>query len=129
DCIVLNDVLEHMADPYSFLKHLRKKLSAAGVITASIPNVHHISVMKEYIFNRDWRYTESGTLDKTHLRFFSKKSIIRMFEEAGYGIRKIKGINASTSLKAKLFPVISFGFFSGTQYLQYGVAAELNKKK
>ena len=49
DCIVFNDVLEHMSDPYAVLEIIKSKLTKNGVIVCSIPNVRHISVLKKLL--------------------------------------------------------------------------------
>src|SRR4030067_687595 len=84
DCIVSNDVLEHLVDPYEVLTRLKGKLSGKGVIVASIPNVRHISVLKDLILKKQWRYADDGILDRTHLRFFTRRSILGMFEGLGF---------------------------------------------
>lgn len=93
DCIFFNDVLEHMPYPETCLKKIKANIQPTGRIIASIPNMRYIEVLKELIFKKDWRYKDSGILDRTHLRFFTKKSIIRMFEDCGYKIDRIQGIN------------------------------------
>lgn len=118
DCITLNDVLEHLYDPYNVLKNLKKLLSNKGIIIASIPNVLHFSLLKRLILNQDWNYTDEGILDFTHIRFFTKKSIMRMFHEAGFELIKIKGIKANNSIK-EIFNILTFGFFSDCRYTQF----------
>lgn len=39
------------------------------------------------------RGEDIGIFDRTHLRFFTRSSIVRMFEDAGYSMQRIKGIN------------------------------------
>ncbi|OGU15590.1 MAG: hypothetical protein A2X61_03210 [Ignavibacteria bacterium GWB2_35_12] len=121
DCIVFNDVLEHIAYPNDVLIDLKAKLTEKGFIVASIPNVRYIINLKELLWNRDWRYRNEGILDNTHLRFFTKKSIIRIFDECGYEIVKIKGINPyGRKLFFGIFNILTLGFFSDSKYLQYG---------
>ncbi|NOZ26199.1 MAG: glycosyltransferase [Nitrospirae bacterium] len=91
DCIVLADVLEHLVDPMSTLKKLGKYLSDAGSIVASIPNVRYYGVINMLVEGR-WRYDDYGILDRTHLRFFTKKEIYLLFEKAGF---EITGITAN----------------------------------
>lgn len=124
DCIVFNDVLEHLADPALVLKKIKSKLSQKGNIVASIPNVRYIGVLKGLILKKDWKYMDFGVLDKTHLRFFTQKSIERLFKEAGYKILKIKGINNSKSFKFNIFNFFTLGFFSDIKFLQYGCLVE-----
>src|SRR5690606_19979004 len=83
DCIVCNDVLEHIYDPYSLLLALKGKLAADGVLVASIPNIRYYKVLGELLFKRQWRYADSGVLDKTHVRFFTRESLREMSQELG----------------------------------------------
>lgn len=93
DCIFFNDVLEHMPYPETCLKKIKVNIHPDGKIIASIPNMRYIDVLKELLFQKDWQYKDSGILDRTHLRFFTKKSIIRMFKDCGYKVNQITGIN------------------------------------
>src|SRR5437868_10634770 len=38
DCIVFNDVLEHLHDPYSVVADVARLLAPGGVVVASLPN-------------------------------------------------------------------------------------------
>lgn len=92
DCVVCNDVLEHLVDPWTVLKSLRAKLRPGGKVVSSIPNVRHFPVFKSYFLDGDWRYAEDGVLDRTHVRFFTQQSIRRMYEECGYRVDRMEGI-------------------------------------
>ncbi|WP_077609468.1 class I SAM-dependent methyltransferase [Clostridium sp. Marseille-P2415] len=85
DYIIFGDVLEHLHQPESVLVNMKRYLKPGGAILASIPNVMHISVISD-LLNGFWTYQESGILDRTHLRFFTKTEITRMFSRAGYEI-------------------------------------------
>lgn len=119
DCVVFNDVLEHLVDPYQVLLLIRSKLSSTGLVVASIPNVRYFRNLFNLIVRGDWRYEGFGTLDKTHLRFFTKKSIKETFESLGYRIVGLQGINATPSWKVAVFNFVTFGFFADTRYLQF----------
>jgi 2-polyprenyl-3-methyl-5-hydroxy-6-metoxy-1,4-benzoquinol methylase len=119
DCIVFNDVLEHLNDPAGILKTMTRYLSKNGVIIASIPNVRYIYNLIELLFKKDWQYKESGVLDSTHLRFFTKNSILRLFDESGYQVVNIQGINPAKSWKIRIFNVFTMGVFTDTKYLQF----------
>ena len=93
DCITFNDVLEHLADPWIVLRNIRQKLSPGGVIIASIPNFRYATNLFEIIVCKELRYKDAGILDVTHVRFFTKKSMRRMFEETGYVVVRQVGIN------------------------------------
>jgi hypothetical protein len=75
------------------LGDIKRTLSPGGYIVASIPNIRVYENMKRLLIRKEWEYTEHGIMDKRHLRFFTKKSIRRMFERCGYQIVTIEGIN------------------------------------
>jgi 2-polyprenyl-3-methyl-5-hydroxy-6-metoxy-1,4-benzoquinol methylase len=107
DVIYFNDVLEHLSDPYSVLESLKSKLSPEGIIVSSIPNVRFYRNFAKLVFAKDWKYEEGGVMDKTHLRFFTSKSIKRMYEELGYKILVHEGINKTKSIKPILFNILT----------------------
>lgn len=94
DYIIFADVLEHLNNPWGVLENIKKYLKNDGKILASIPNVMHFSVLRDTI-NGNWTYTDSGLLDRTHLRFFTLNEILKMFNE-------IQFINISVS--ARMLP-------------------------
>lgn len=93
DCIVCNDVIEHMNNVDDFLQIIKTKMKKEGVIVGSIPNVRYIDNLFRLLILKDWKYEDSGILDKTHLRFFTQKSLIRTFKLNGYVIEELSGIN------------------------------------
>lgn len=105
DVIYMNDVLEHLVDPYSVLETLKSKLATNGVVVSSIPNVRFFRTFAKVLFSKDWKYDEYGVMDKTHLRFFTSKSIKRMYDELGYTILSHEGINVTKSIKPILFNI------------------------
>lgn len=127
DVIVLNDVLEHLLEPWDDLKSLKSKLNDQGVLVSSIPNVRYAKNLFKMIFKKDWKYTEDLILDRTHYRFFTKKSIKRMFQESGYQVQKIKGINTTKSFFYFPFAILFNILFLGSQldmfYMQYATVA------
>lgn len=101
DCIVFNDVLEHMVDPWAALEAARRLLSENGVLVASLPNIRHFDVLREIIVDGDFRYREEGVLDATHLRFFTMTSARRMFEQMAYEVESVTGINSRPPARRK----------------------------
>ncbi len=55
---------------------------------------------------KDFRYELSGVMDKTHLRFFTLKSMRRLFENSGYTVITSGGINKDNDFK--FFNVLNF---------------------
>jgi 2-polyprenyl-3-methyl-5-hydroxy-6-metoxy-1,4-benzoquinol methylase len=101
DLVVCNDVIEHMPDHDRFLRNIKQKMRPGACIVGSVPNVRHFRVLKALLFRRDWQYQDSGVLDRTHLRFFTQKSLKDCFKANGYQIECLEGIN---STKPRLFP-------------------------
>lgn len=85
DCVVLADVLEHLADPWEALRQVYRVLTSDGTVVASIPNVRHWQVVRDLLEGR-WDYAEAGILDLTHRWFFTRQSIARLFAETGFQI-------------------------------------------
>lgn len=90
DCIVFADVLEHMEHPEQCLAQARRILTKNGRIVVSLPNVRHWSVVKN-LLEGHWNYEDAGILDRTHLRFFTRESMIRLFVEAGFRVESLTG--------------------------------------
>jgi 2-polyprenyl-3-methyl-5-hydroxy-6-metoxy-1,4-benzoquinol methylase len=109
DCIVFNDVLEHMVDPWAVLRATAPRLSAGGVVVASIPNVRHVKVVADLVVRGRWTYTDMGVLDRTHLRFFTARSIRALFADCGFAVERLEGINSLGHVRFrfwKVFPAI-----------------------
>ena len=85
DCWIFGDVLEHLVNPWLLLANIRQSIPAGGCVVACIPNAQHWSIQAR--LNRgDFRYEKSGLLDKTHLRWFTRITIVEMFNAAGFNI-------------------------------------------
>ncbi len=123
DVIYCNDVLEHLVDPYTALSILKEKLSEKGVVISSIPNIRYHSAFKKIILQKNWEYEEHGIFDKTHMRFFTKKSIVKMYTDLGYTIVSHVGINRTRSLKPYLYNIPFFFTAMDMFYLQYATVA------
>ena len=91
DYVVFGDVLEHLASPLDVLKSCADILAPDGAILASIPNVAHLAVRLMLLEGR-WEYVRFGILDDTHLRFFTRKSIVELFSDAGYSISSMYAV-------------------------------------
>lgn len=124
DVIYFNDVLEHLIDPYMVLENIKNKLTKKGIIISSIPNIRYHSALKSLVLNKDWKYQESGVMDHTHLRFFTKKSIRRMYENLGFKIISHKGINKTKSLKPYLYNFLLLFTASDIFYVQYATVVK-----
>lgn len=125
DVIYFNDVLEHMVDPYSLLEDIKSKLSATGLVVASIPNIRYHRVLTQILLKRDFKYEKAGVMDETHMRFFTQKSIERMFVEAGYEPITLEPINKGKSIRPIFYQLVSLGLIGrDISYPQLAVTAK-----
>jgi 2-polyprenyl-3-methyl-5-hydroxy-6-metoxy-1,4-benzoquinol methylase len=139
DLVICNDVIEHMVDHDLFLEQIKKKMTDGGIIVGSVPNVRHVTALIKLLIAKDWPYSDSGILDRTHLRFFTEKSLRRCFEHHGFEIQLFKGLgsviqnglyrpssplstplNAAFRLSCLLVVILTLGTYWDTQYPQFG---------
>lgn len=83
DVVVGGDVLEHLPDPLRVLRACRDALKPGGYVVLSLPNVAHADVKLQLLAGR-FSYRDTGLLDRTHLRFFTRASIEEMLRDAGF---------------------------------------------
>jgi 2-polyprenyl-3-methyl-5-hydroxy-6-metoxy-1,4-benzoquinol methylase len=118
DYILFGDVLEHLIDPRGVLHSYKSLLRYDGYIIASIPNIKHYSVLLRLIFFDEFQYTDAGILDRSHLRFFTKKEILKMFTDEKFEVVDLIPVDGSkpgkrykdtlfTFLNSKLFAHLS----------------------
>jgi 2-polyprenyl-3-methyl-5-hydroxy-6-metoxy-1,4-benzoquinol methylase len=88
DVVTANNVLEHLEQPGETLRRLRRFIKPGGYVVASISNVAHGS-LRLALLGGEFEYRDLGLLDRTHLRFFTRKSIEELFSDAGYVIRAL----------------------------------------
>jgi 2-polyprenyl-3-methyl-5-hydroxy-6-metoxy-1,4-benzoquinol methylase len=82
DCIIYGDVLEHLKDPWAVLKAQAEYLAPAGIVLVCMPNVEHWRLALR-LLNGTFDYEPSGLLDRSHLRWFTPRSMARTLTEAG----------------------------------------------
>ncbi|SDO64822.1 glycosyltransferase [Clostridium gasigenes] len=88
DYILLADMLEYVIDPWELIKKMKKYLKKDGYILANLPNIMHVSVLKN-IINGRFKYEDIGILNKTHIRFFTLAEIEELFNFASYEVTSI----------------------------------------
>jgi 2-polyprenyl-3-methyl-5-hydroxy-6-metoxy-1,4-benzoquinol methylase len=132
DCVIFNDVLEHLFDPREALIYARQLLTPRGCIVASIPNIRHFPTLWALVVRKEWTYREFGILDRTHLRFFTRKSIEPLFRESGLLLEQVKGIKSMCSpfpednISWRYFRILNaltLGGVDDMRYLQFAIVA------
>ena len=123
DLVICNDVIEHMTDHEEFFQSIKKKIKKEGCLVASIPNVRYILNLIELIVKKDWEYKDAGILDRTHLRFFTEKSLKRTIIDSGFEIDQFKGINIyrSGGVKRYFFNVVFMLLGQDARCMQFGI--------
>jgi SAM-dependent methyltransferase len=120
DCILAGDVLEHLQDPWGVVDRLHVCLKPGGHFIAGVPNVRNWRVLKGLVLAGRWQYTPSGILDRTHLRFFTKRGLAGLFEHSHFRVERI--VPRFTFLprnKSKVFNRLTFGLFEEFLTCQY----------
>ena len=85
DYIICADVLEHLRKPERILQACRQLLSTDGKLLISVPNAAYCGLIAE-LLQGEFRYREEGLLDKTHLRFFTRRSLTRFLNEQNWSL-------------------------------------------
>lgn len=92
DVVVLADVLEHMPKPEKLLELVNKRVKQTGRVIVCIPNIAFIQNRLEHLAGK-FDYAEWGIMDKTHLRFFTKKTATSLFQKSGFEVKEIRSYN------------------------------------
>lgn len=85
DRIVCADVLEHLRQPERILDTCRALLAPDGQLLISVPNAAYCGLVAE-LLHGEFRYRDEGLLDRTHLRFFTRTSLLRLLHEQGWAV-------------------------------------------
>jgi O-antigen biosynthesis protein len=83
DVALFGDVIEHLKNPARLLKDMRGLLAPDGYIVVSVPNVAHASV-RLALLKGQFDYEDTGILDETHLKYYTRSSIGDLLESCGY---------------------------------------------
>ena len=127
DTILCLDVLEHMVDPWHVLdKLVSGHLRPGGTLVVSLPNVRHYSVVFPLLFAGRWTYEESGLLDRTHLRFFTKNTAVELMAHPLLGsVRSLP--KALWTTRKGLFNLMTLGVFR--ELVTYQLVLSASKKE
>ena len=88
DVILAGDVLEHCSRPDLVALQCHSLLNPGGYVVVSIPNIAHGDVRLALLAGK-FDYRQSGLLDQTHVRFFTRASLERFVTGVGFRITEI----------------------------------------
>ncbi len=91
DVAVLGDVLEHLADPEAALARVVAQLRPGGRVLVSVPNIAFVQVRLALAAGR-FAYADRGILDATHLRFFTRRTLVELLRRQGLDARRVLGV-------------------------------------
>ncbi len=106
DALILSEVLEHLVDPWSTLRKIRSIMKPGSLVFASSPNVSYYKLIA-MLMRGEWTLTDSGHMDRTHLRWFTPKTYREMFESCGYCVDSVQG-KVPLRPKGRLISLLSF---------------------
>lgn len=129
DVIFVLDILEHLVDPWKAVEKLQKHLKPGGYMVASIPNVRNYSVMIPLLFKGEWEYRESDILDSTHLRFFTKKSAMKLMTPSGLKLIQLGNTGCRPWSPTGIVNFFSFGLLRGFFEFQYLIKVQKIENK
>jgi len=91
DHVICADVLEHLRNPWRTLKACRTVLRPDGRLLLSVPNLGHAAVITA-LTHGEFEYCDEGLLDRTHLRFFTRRNLVDMLRNAGLQVLTLDAV-------------------------------------
>ncbi len=117
DVVVAGDVLEHLADPQTALRELAGQLAPGGRVLVCVPNVAFALVRLRLLAGR-FDYADRGIMDATHLRFLTRRTLLRLIRGAGLSPVRVVGVPPPLPLLAA-----GFGRWPGRIVLELAAGA------
>jgi 2-polyprenyl-3-methyl-5-hydroxy-6-metoxy-1,4-benzoquinol methylase len=124
DLILCMDVLEHLVDPWAAMDRLAALLKPGGRLIASIPNVRNWRALLPLLFAAKWEYQRAGILDRTHLRFFTRRSAVALVAGGGLTVKTVRRLPLAGPGKARLANLVTLGLLRDFLTLQFLVCAD-----
>ena len=116
--IICADVIEHLKEPWKLLQRINIWLKQDGKLIITIPNIRYWRILSELIFKGQWAYVDSGILDITHLRFFTRQSLKNLLNNNQFTIEYSKMLIHGQ--KKNFLNILTFSIFQeflGSQIL------------
>jgi 2-polyprenyl-3-methyl-5-hydroxy-6-metoxy-1,4-benzoquinol methylase len=89
DAILASDVLEHLYDAEGVLAGAVVRLRPGGAVVLSLPNISNVYVFSHLLL-KTWPRRGSGLFDRTHVRWFAKRDMVRLLQSAGLRVLRVE---------------------------------------
>jgi O-antigen biosynthesis protein len=89
DAILASDVLEHLFDAEDVLARAVTRLRPGGAVVVSLPNISNVYVFSQLLL-KTWPRRDSGIFDRTHVRFFARRDMVRLLQGAGLRVLRVE---------------------------------------
>lgn len=121
DCWIFADCLEHLRDPWRVLARVRQQIAADGSLLVCMPNAQHWS-QQWRLASGQFRYEDSGLMDRTHLRWFTRITLLEMFQQTGWRVEQGLSRNLNSPQQPKMLDAVRA--FANAMGLDPEVAAQ-----
>jgi len=85
DFVICSHVLEHLCQPQDLLEKIKLAFGKDFSIIVALPNILNWR-QRLKLLKGEFRYTEGGLMDQTHLRFFDWETTLDLLENSGYEV-------------------------------------------
>lgn len=99
DTVLALDVLEHLRDPWAVSRTLAASLAEGGRMLISVPNAASLVLVGPLLLRDSFEYVDAGVLDRTHLRWFTRKSIVALAQGAGLTVTRVEAAPLTTKYR------------------------------
>ena len=96
DFIVCADVLEHIRTPERVAQACHGLLAKGGALLLSVPNTGYAGLIAELIAG-EFRYRKEGLLDRTHVRHFTRQTLLRFLHDGGWTVQTVEPVTRELS--------------------------------
>jgi 2-polyprenyl-3-methyl-5-hydroxy-6-metoxy-1,4-benzoquinol methylase len=118
DVVILGDILEHLSNPESVMERLTGLQPGGCVFIVSVPNIANLYIRINLLIGR-FEYQDRGILDRTHLRLFTRKTILKLLKSFNLEILDTRVTPVPLALINPVFdnPVVGHPLYKGLYYM------------
>ncbi len=128
DVVIMADVLEHLVDPWGAVRKAGRYLAKDGIFIASMPNIRECKSLCDIVFKGDFKYSDAGIMDRSHLRFFCRKNMVKMVGDV-FRIVEVRTVPELAGGEVALLNRLTLRLFEEFLVLQYIIVARNEKPR